>query len=131
LNRYESKFRNYERIIPNSKKLLSLALDLGDTDEIFNCTIGLAYKYIDGEYNDLVMPQLEEAMKVALNNNNDLQVNKVNYALGFFYHQSGAPEKAIPFIEKAIRKFRAIQDEKSLAEAIRLYAESSLEIKVD
>jgi len=131
LNRYESKFRNYERIIPNSKKLLSLALDLGDTDEIFNCTIGLAYKYIDGEYNDLVVPQLEEAMKVALNNNNDLQVNKVNYALGFFYHQIGAPEKAIPFIEKAIRKFRAIQDEKSLAEAIRLYAESSLEIKAD
>jgi|GEM_PF-1259695 len=131
LNRYESKFKNYERIIPNSKKLLSLAIDLGDKNEIFDCTIGLAYKYIDGEYNDLVVPQLEEAMKVALNNNDDLQINKVNYALGFFYHQIGESEKAIPFLEKAIRKFKEMQDEKSLANAIGLYAESGLEIKAD
>ncbi len=131
LNRCEDKFRNYDNIIPNAKKLLRLAIALGNTDEIFERTLGLAHNYIDGEYNDLVVPQLEEAMKIALSNGNDLQVNKVNYALGFFYHQTGESGKAILFLEKAIRKFKEVNDEKSLANAIGLYAESSLAVKAD
>ncbi len=131
LNRYETKFRNYDKIIPNSKKLLALAKALKNDDEIFSRTLALAHNYIDGEKPALVVPQLQEALKLAQHNKNEAQLSKVNYALGFYYHNAGQSANALKYLDKAINQFTKLGDEKSLGTAIGLYAESSLATKPD